>query len=740
MNYKCFDKYILRTPINSLKGISKDINLDFFAGESYFMQSIRISSPDLYNKFKKFLHQDSLNKSKNKERLLFSLYKYYTRSCTRCTPFGLFAGLNIGKILPDKENKVIIDKKENHFSHTRLDMDYLCALIQNLEKNPDIRISLVYSVNNSLYVVGNKIRYVEYSYLGTNRKYQISSADYNEYLQRIIDKVKKGAKMSEIAELLVDDDITYDEAFEYVNLLIDNQVLVSNLNPTVTGDELHDFLISQLETLNLSNKKILDTLKEIKGLLLSIDSQTGIKAIDSYEQIPKKIRELGSSFDKKYLFQTDLILSFNENIINEKIVNELKEGICILNKLTIKYPENNLSRFKEAFVERYEEQELPLAMVLDVELGIGYLQNNSGLFGDNTPLVDDLVLPYQEDTTQSQKINWNKVSSFLHRKYIEFLKHNEKYIEITDKEVSDFSENWDDLPITFSAMAQIMTIDNKNVIVLDSAGGSSAVNLLGRFAHSDKELNEHITQIVEVEERGNHDKLCAEIVHLPQNRTGNILSRPVFRKYEIPYLAQPSVPIEEQIPIDDIMISIKQGRIVLRSKKYNKEIQPYLSNAHNFSRYSLPIYQFLADMQTQNVREGVTFSWGNLENEYDFLPRVIYKNLIFSQAIWTIRKHEIEPILKLNDNNQIFNEFKKLKQKRNLPKHVVLVDGDNELCLNLNSLLNIRVLLSSVKKLSFFRLKEFLFSENNAFVRDVEGNPYSNEFIFSFYKENVTNA
>jgi len=231
----------------------------------------------------------------------------------------------------------------------------------------------------------------------------------------------------------------------------------------------------------------------------------------------------------------------------------------------------------------------------------------------------------------------------------------EIYPNFTEEDLKEFKENWDDLASTISAMVRIININGETKIIIGSAGGSSALNLLGRFAHADKELHDYINQIAKKEEELNPDKLLAEIVHLPESRIGNILARPVFRKYEIPYLAQSAVDTEHQIPVSDIMVSVKQNKIILRSKKYNKDIQPHLSNAHNFSSNALPVYQFLADMQTQNIRGGIYFSWGALENEYDFLPRVSYKNIIFSEATWVVKKEEYENIIKLTNDKEIFN-------------------------------------------------------------------------------------
>ena len=98
--------------------------------------------------------------------------------------------------------------------------------------------------------------------------------------------------------------------------------------------------------------------------------------------------------------------------------------------------------------------------------------------------------------------------------------------------------------------------ERDSIIYLSSAGGSSAANLLGRFCHSDDSLFKYVKNITENEQNNNKDIVFAEIVHLPESRTGNILLRPQLRAFEIPYLAKVSVPKENQIPLDDLYISV----------------------------------------------------------------------------------------------------------------------------------------------------------------------------------------
>ena len=241
-------------------------------------------------------------------------------------------------------------------------------------------------------------------------------------------------------------------------------------------------------------------------------------------------------------------------------------------------------------------------------------------------------------------------------------------------------------------------------------------------------------EIISKEEDNNPDVIYAEIVHLPESRTGNILFRPVLRKYEIPYLAKPAIAEEFRLQLNDLMLSIKGNRIILRSKRLNKEIIPRLSTAHNYSFNALPIYQFLCDLQTQNIRGGVMFNWGALANEFSFLPRVIYKNLIFSLASWKVKKEDIKLMLAIEDDEILIEKINKWRKKNKIPAYIILDEGDNELFINLENPLMVRTLFSVIKNKDIFQIQEFLFDPETAIVKSDEGS-FNNQFILAFYKD-----
>lgn len=732
--YQNLPGYVLRTPILSFdfykkltakESLSSD-TLKAAFNDPLVKEACFLASPTLYFELEKWMNGEY--DSKKEDKIRFSLLKYLSRMSTRCTPFGLFAGCSLGEF--EDYTSITHTSPDLNSRHTRLDMNYLVALSQDLSKKKEIREQLLFYPNTSIYASGHQLRYIEYYYVDSRRHHHIVEVHNSKYLQKILSRATSGAYLSDFTKLLVEDDIAKTDAEHFITELVDSQLLISELEPSVSGPEFLSQIVIVLKKLEGTSEEI-EFLEKIQNQLNGIDDLIG-NPIEKYLAISEYLKKHSTSFELKYLFQTDMKLQPKKNKLSREVIVALKKGMVLLNKLTPPTSENNLNKFKEAFFERYGEREMPLSKVLDVETGIGYIQDNGS--GDVNPLVDDIVLPVQKDPYNKNALHKNDIHRILEQKLIECDRTGAQKINLTDKDFREFPLKWDDLPDTLSTMIKITCEDGIEKIQFSGMGGSSAANLLGRFCHGDATMHRFTQNIVQSEGEMNPDKILAEIVHLPEARVGNILMRPSFRDYEIPYLAKSSLPLDCQIPLGDLFISVRNDTVIIRSKKWDKEIIPRLSNAHNFSVNALPIYQFLCDMQTQNLRSGVYFNFGFSENNRAFLPRVEYDNLILHETKWKVQKKDIEVLQNnIESLNVLQKEVSDWRDRLNIPQYVLLSDGDNELLINFENMTSVQMLLETVKTRTEFLLTEFLFA-NDGIVKSDNGH-YTHQMVVTFFNE-----
>ena len=724
---------VLRSPLYDYKNAVSDEELLDFFNSPLAKEALYIASPDITDELDRLINNEITDQAKRK-RLLLSLRKYHNRMHTRCTPFGLFSAVSAVSWGDNfEENQIEVESNLNRF--TRFDMHYLCAVAKYVENLPNARQSLKFKVNSSLYVYGDKFRYIEYSYdeLG-RRSHQISEVDFSDFLQDIFDSIGDKSTLRDIANFIADEEVTYEEAAQFVEELAVEQLIVSELEYTLTGE---NYVFRFLDVLKyiLQNtaaddvKIVLDTMVSALESLNHLDAESS-NDLKVYDQLIEDLSKLPITIDKKKLFQIDSSKKVKSGQVDKKIKNELKQALFALSKMSSNFEHQDLDKFKAEFNKRYDGKEQPLMKVLDSENGIGYGSQN---IKDDSGLTNDVFLDNSAEFKPQH--TWDIAEQWKISKLNEALAKGEREVVFTESDLELFKDKTDSILQLPPSISILFSTIKDGKIKIDSVGNPSALNYLGRFAHCDPKIETSLLDITAQEQALNPNVIFAEIVHLPEDRIGNILQRPVLRPYEIPYLAQSNVDADHQITLDDLMVSVNWGRVYLRSKRLNKEIAPRLGTAHNFSSSSQPVYHFLADLQFQDVTPFTQFYWNKIEFMYPFLPRATYNNCVLSPARWIFKKEDLDFLNKktLDGKIRVFQEF---KFDNSLPKLFSLADGDNELLINSENEEALDMFFQIIAKRDQFTLVEFFEPDDKVVSKD--GKVFSNQFITSLVKNQRT--
>lgn len=735
-NFDCYGKYLLRTPLLPVSLFLETTNnkciperklKELFSNE-ILQEAIFLASPDLYGSMLLWL-ENKLTDDKKKVKLINSLLKYFSRMSARCTPFGIFAGCSLGSI--SDKSKIVLNAKKFNQKSTRLDMNVLVNLSQRLSQNERIKKQVKFYPNTSMYKVKDNLRYIEYHYINNERKHFLTEVRQSKFLMAVLRiSSNSGALLSQLIDDLMDLGLSEDVASSYISNLVESQIIVSDLEPSVTGDDFQNQITKILNEMD-GVGNVVSLLDSVKNSISELEKKMGSKKA-IYDLAFDAVSKLSIDFTPRFLFQTDMLTAVKSNRINKKVIESVKTGIEVLGLLTNPSSNLRMERFTEAFVEKFGQREVSLPKALDVEIGLNYLVDRTP--GNVAPLVDDLVVPPRQEKTITK--NFSKASEFLMKKINRANFNKESIIELNYSEIKDFSSSIRDVSNSISTIVQLVNIEGQEFIKLEWIGGSSGANLITRFSHLNKEIRTHVEKIVEKEEEMNDDSIMAEIIHLPEARVGNILMRPAVRAFEIPYLAKSNATSDNQLEIEDLFISVKNNKMRLVSKKLNKKVRPKLTNAHAFSNHSLPIYHFLCDMQTENKKSSLRLDIGPFESDYEFIPRIIYQNLILKLATWNLKKVEFEQCFKfIYSHEKLLKSIKELRERFELPRYVLLKEGDNELLIDLENVDYLIVFLEEIKNKDSVTLVEFLFAEENI-VKDLEGNGYTNEIVLSFFRTN----
>jgi thiopeptide-type bacteriocin biosynthesis protein len=423
------------------------------------------------------------------------------------------------------------------------------------------------------------------------------------------------------------------------------------------------------------------------------------------------------------LFQVDLVKPAARLTLGPLVVSEIKRGIGILQRLS--HPQQDpLETFRQRFVDRYESVEVPLVEVLDEEIGIGFGASSEP---GAEPLLEGLNLP----PSSAEPAAWQPHHAVLQRLLHAAIARGDQECVLQPADLEALAApNLAVLPDAVDVSARLAATSAAAVdrgefrLWLQSVGGPSGARLLGRFCHADADLTRRVEEHLRAEEAQRPAAVFAEIVHLPEGRVGNIICRPVLRAYEIPFLGHSGAAADRHIPVTDLHVSVRGGRVVLRSARLDCEVIPRLTAAHNFGLRSLGMYRFLCILQYQGATPSVGWSWGPLA-QAPFLPRVVSGRLVLSRACWTLSRAEITQLAD--------GQAGAVRLARRLPRYVVLAEGDNELVVDLDNLLSVETFAHLVKGREEARLEELFPPPDEMCVEGPEGH-FTHELIIPFVK------
>ena len=683
------------SPAQSEELLAKDREaLRRFLGDLFrrdeMLEALFLASPHLVEAMDRWWnHPDSPQGSRVEQALV----RYFSRMAGRATPFGLFSACSVAEI--GGMFRLEVPDAHTCIRHTRLDMEFLVSLLESLASGEATWKHLKYRPNSSLYRTSRDLRYAEARHQARIRSYHLVTVETTDYLESLLELAEAWVTPEELtAALAASQEVSLQEAEDFVRQLVACQILVPESSPNITGAEPIHGLIESLggrgETAGIAGR-----LAEVHRMLQDLDGAGLGNKPERYSGIARLVEGLPAEIDPRHLFQVDLMRPAGRTGLGAEVLSELTNGIHTLHRLADEEPES-LADFRKAFISRYEGREVRLVEVLDESIGIGFPVRHAA--STESPLLAGLTIP----TPAEGGARWRPREQTLLELLAGSLSCGEQILVLKEEDLNRLaSPHVPPLPAAFCVSASIAAaseeaIDNGDFqILLNSCHGPSGARLLGRFCHADMTLQRWVEQHLREEESREPDAVFAEVVHLPEGRLGNILCRPSLRQYDIEFLGRSGLSREHCLPITDLLVSVSGERVLVRSERLERRIIPRLTTAHNFRRRSLPLYRFLCALQGQATAGSLGWSWGPLQRA-PFLPRVTCGRLVLSRARWNLSEKTLRA-LGACTGGALFRAVQELRETMRWPRIVELADGDNLLPIDLDNVLSVESFVHQVK-------------------------------------------
>jgi len=664
--------------------------------------------------------------------VLLSAARYLARMASRPTPFGFLAGYSIGTL--DSGTRLELPPARAYLRTSRIGVDHLSRLCRKLARRPEVRRQAVLRVNSSLYSLAGQVRYVATRESPDGEPVQqLQAVGEGPALRAALDIVTAagdGLGHRHLAGRLAEDlEISEPEASGFVDQLLDTQILVPDLPPPVTGPAALGAVAELLEGRSETQEEG-RWLRSLETELRRLDGSGLGRPLSDYDRVRRGLDELfdGERLDRA--LYTVLRKPADGLRLHRSVAEDFLRAARTLNTL-FSQREDPLQTFKERFYERYEQRFVPLSEAMDEELGLG-LEGYGEAAVDEAPLLKGLHFPGPPDTTE----DWLPAHRALLGMVGRALAAGEEEIVLTDGLVERMA--YPDPAPTPDSFATVGSLAAQDAAAVDegdyriwiySAVGPSGAKILGRFCQDDPELAELVRRHLRSEEAQRPDAVFAEVVNQPKDRSANIVARPVLRGYEIPYLGVSGAPDDRQIPVSDLLVGVREGRIMIWSRSLDREVVPRVTSAHNYRTHGIATYRFLAGLQHHRAASALYWNWGPLA-DLPFLPRVRIGRAVLSLATWIVPSSALGALAQGSpaERRAAVESF---REQRRLPRYVTLMDDDQDLLMDFHNPLMVEALSHVARRQDTAILREPFPPPDQLAARGPEGR-FTSQVVIPF--------
>lgn len=641
--------------------------------------------------------QQKLARQQEEKKLEHALSKYLARAAFRCTPFGLFATVTAGKVAA--ETGLAALSAAPIVPRVRFDFALQGRIVKWLLSDPALREKLSYRVNDSLSAHGGKIYYVEGVDNASHKQYQFTQVEQESYLDFVLAlaRVKTPFHILQ-SELAAHAGASTAEAGDYLHELIASEILVPDLGLQITGGGSFAALLDKLTSIN-EQQRVAVLAQWLDGLERGAQSSGWAQQLEQVWQSMAALQQF--EVPRKNVFQVDARRMAGITLA-QGLVQRIGHVAALLARVTGRRS-NILDDFKTRFAQRYEDKEVPLTMLFNDEIGIPFPRVGKPI-SDLLSGIDFPGVPRDE----AGEVKWDLFDRLMFRKFEAALKQGLTEISLDEQDFQVF-DSAKTMPLQ-GGMFAVATLFGQDAgqhgepgIFLQSMGGRTGVELLGRFCDLDADLTAQVRSIIGKIDQDDDTKIHAEVVHLPQDRIVNVVARPVLSNYEIPYLGYAGVFDEQQIMVADLMISLRQNRFVLRSQRMNREVIPRLTSAHNYTGNNLNLYRFLCSLwlQDQPVQG---FHWSQVFRASLYLPRVSIAGVVVSLATWRLDKGALAALRVAASADA--DALRAWRNERSMPRFISRDVADNVLPVDLENGLMVTMFLDEIGEEVLVEVKE----------------------------------
>lgn len=588
-------------------------------------------------------------------KVYFTVWKYFNRAKFRSTPYGTFACFSLlSDAIKSSESKIVVEESQK--VRELVDWPYKnniqLPLAEVLRKN-----CLIFS-NSSYYLTPNSIRYIAC----TDGVFELAELDQDDFVKQILDACLTPIRLNDLVKKLKLNDAETENLFGLLQDMHDLQLVFTNYDPNIIGEDYFERL-----------------------------------GLTATAELPK------------YLIAQRTALSGG---INERLLQAIPGLINMLHSVMPAKDRDALSQFQIRFKKKFEDQEVPLLLALDPEMGVGYDELEQA--GQNSEFITRF------NTKPPKKAEVENIKTALKTFLTEQNFEKGKTIYLNKLTLTP-NQKLAALPNSFSMVMSI----RDDLIFIEQIGGATSNALSGRFTMAANDVTQYAKEIAGAEQQANPEVLFFDVAYMVEANVDNVNRRKLIYEHQLSILNFDTSA--SPLALNDIQISIRGTEIILRSKHLNKRLVPRMASAYNYIRSDLSVFRLLCDLQHQGLQTNLSFPLDTIFPDLDYYPRLQYQNIVLSSNKWRVKK---EALLGAGQKSLSVANCRSYLNNLGVSEYFKTGISDQTLCFALQNDDDINAFLQYLQKHGSTYIEEVLLPQNSIVV-DEATKPYLAQFVLS---------
>ncbi len=623
--YRCLDHFVIRTPIlpvtdyPSAEDLVRVPPTARIRDNEHARRAVVVSSLPLAASL-----LGPVRSERDRRRIESSILRYLIRLTTRPTPFGLNAGVALGRWGPVTDVRLADQPPE---VHARVDMHALVHFVTDLESRTEIREATMVIANPAVLHRAGRITLsgVE-AVLGANGGENVTLRATGA-VTRALALARMPMAYADLAADLLEavPGATPDKVHDLLYRLWRHAFLLTDLRPPLTHLDPAGHVLDHLGRIPAAGTAAAD-LGELLAAIQDWERQPACTGGATFPALADHARRV-TGFDTATPLQVDSVQPLAARQVSRKVADEAVRAAELLLKLTpFPFGLPQISAYRSAFELRYgPDRDVSVLELLDPVAGLG------------SPSLLPPVIPARAARSDT-----------LLRLATGALHDHLTSIDL-DQDTIDRLALWDvapeRLPTSLDLYAMVSApspaaIDagDFHLVVGPNVGAGGAGRNLGRFAGMLPGAVPALGDIAAAEQAVDTGRILAELVYLPEKtRSANVVVRPAIRDHEVGIRTSAEDGPARYIPLDQLAVRITNGRFALvwvDGTGERREISVCSGHMLNHSRAPAAC-QFLAEVSRDGSAQLIGFDWGPARG-FPYLPRVTSGRVILHPAQWRI--------------------------------------------------------------------------------------------------------